>query len=114
MLGDLHLVQAEQVHHLGEDHDPGDDRRGAGGVEARHDLALGTCEMLLARLALMTDDERREVPGLHPDRAPTIVAGVAMLIEVLRAFGLEEVEVSEHDILRGAALALAASSPPRT
>ena len=43
-------------------------------------------------------------PGLHPDRAPTIVAGVVMLIEALRAFGLDAVEVSEHDILRGAAL----------
>jgi exopolyphosphatase/guanosine-5'-triphosphate,3'-diphosphate pyrophosphatase len=77
-----------------------------------HILQLGTCEMLLARLAQMTDDERREVVGLHPDRAPTIVAGIAMLIEVLRTFGLEEVEVSEHDILRGAALHLA-SSPDR-
>jgi exopolyphosphatase/guanosine-5'-triphosphate,3'-diphosphate pyrophosphatase len=75
-----------------------------------HVLKLGTCEMLLARLAQMTDAERREVVGLHPDRAPTIVAGVAMLIEALRAFDLEEVEVSEHDILRGAALHLASSA----
>ncbi len=75
-----------------------------------HILALATCEMLLARLAQMTDDERRDVVGLHPDRAPTIVAGIAMLIEVMRAFGLDEVEVSEHDLLRGAALALAAGS----
>jgi exopolyphosphatase/guanosine-5'-triphosphate,3'-diphosphate pyrophosphatase len=75
-----------------------------------HVLKLGTCEMLLARLAQMTDAERREVVGLHPDRAPTIVAGVAMLVEALRAFGLEEVEVSEHDILRGAALRLASSA----
>jgi exopolyphosphatase/guanosine-5'-triphosphate,3'-diphosphate pyrophosphatase len=67
-------------------------------------LELGTCEMQLARLAGMTDAERREVTGLHPDRAPTIVAGIAMLIESMRAFGLDEVEVSEHDILRGAAL----------
>jgi len=73
-----------------------------------HVLELGTLELLLARLAQMTDDERREVVGLQPDRAPTIVAGVAMLIEVLRAFGLEQSEVSEHDILRGAALRLAA------
>ena len=58
----------------------------------------------------MTDEQRREVVGLHPDRAPTIVAGIAMLIEAMRAFGLERVEVSEHDILRGAALALAASN----
>jgi exopolyphosphatase/guanosine-5'-triphosphate,3'-diphosphate pyrophosphatase len=78
-----------------------------------HVLLLGTCEMQLARLAQMTNDERREVPGLHPDRAPTIVAGVAMLIEVMRAFGLEEIEVSEHDILRGAALHLASSSDLR-
>ena len=75
-----------------------------------HVLKLGTCEMLLARLAQMTDAERREVVGLHPDRAPAIVAGVAMLVEALRAFGLEEVEVSEHDILRGAALHLASSA----
>jgi exopolyphosphatase/guanosine-5'-triphosphate,3'-diphosphate pyrophosphatase len=74
-----------------------------------HALELGTCEMLLARLAQMTDAQRREVVGLHPDRAPTIVAGIAMLIEAMRAFGLERVEVCEHDILRGAALALAAA-----
>jgi exopolyphosphatase/guanosine-5'-triphosphate,3'-diphosphate pyrophosphatase len=71
-----------------------------------HVLELGTCELLLARLAQMTNDERREVVGLHPDRAPTIVAGVAMLMDSMRAFGLERVEVSEHDILRGAALRL--------
>jgi exopolyphosphatase/guanosine-5'-triphosphate,3'-diphosphate pyrophosphatase len=79
-----------------------------------HVLKLGTCEMLLARLAQMTNEERREVVGLHPDRAPTIVAGVAMLVEALRAFGLDEVEVSEHDILRGAALRLASSADRAT
>ncbi len=77
-----------------------------------HMLELGTCEMLLARLAQMTNDERREVVGLHPDRAPTIVAGMAMLIEAMRAFGLDRVEVSEHDILRGAAMSLASGSLP--
>ena len=48
-----------------------------------------------------------EIAGLHPDRAPTIVAGVVILIEAMRAFGLERVEVSEHDILYGAAIAAA-------
>jgi exopolyphosphatase/guanosine-5'-triphosphate,3'-diphosphate pyrophosphatase len=72
-----------------------------------HVLQLAVCEMLLARLAQMPEDDRRAVVGLHPDRAPTIVAGIAMLIEVMRAFGLQSVEVSEHDILRGAALRLA-------
>jgi exopolyphosphatase/guanosine-5'-triphosphate,3'-diphosphate pyrophosphatase len=72
-----------------------------------HVLALPTLDEQLARLGAMTLDERRSVPGLHPDRAPTIVAGIAMLAECLRRFGLDRVEVSEHDILRGAALAAA-------
>ncbi len=59
------------------------------------------------RLAAIPLEQRREVPGLHPDRAPTIVAGVAILLEVIDLFGLDQVEVSEHDILRGAALGLA-------
>ena len=74
-----------------------------------HRLELGVCELLLARLSRMDNAERKTVAGLHPDRAATIVAGIAMLVEVMRAFELVEVEVSEHDILRGAALALAKS-----
>jgi exopolyphosphatase/guanosine-5'-triphosphate,3'-diphosphate pyrophosphatase len=69
-----------------------------------HRLELARIGEILDRLAAMTDDERRAVPGLHPDRAPTIVAGVIILREALEAFGLDSVEVSEHDILRGAAL----------
>jgi exopolyphosphatase/guanosine-5'-triphosphate,3'-diphosphate pyrophosphatase len=63
--------------------------------------------LLLARLADMTEEQRRRVVGLHPDRAPTIVAGMILLSEAMRAFELEGVEVSEHDILRGGALRLA-------
>ena len=69
-----------------------------------HTLTAGRLEEELEQLAGLPDAERRAVPGLHPDRAPTIVAGVVLLLEVLRAFGLQIVEVSEHDILRGAAL----------
>jgi exopolyphosphatase/guanosine-5'-triphosphate,3'-diphosphate pyrophosphatase len=72
-----------------------------------YDLAEATVELLIARLAAMTEDARRDVAGLHPDRAPTIVPGVILLLEAMRAFGLEAFEVSEHDILRGAALRLA-------
>jgi exopolyphosphatase/guanosine-5'-triphosphate,3'-diphosphate pyrophosphatase len=60
----------------------------------------------LGGLAAIPVAERRTVPGLHPDRAPTIVAGVVIFLEVLDLFGLQEIEVSEHDILRGAALGL--------
>lgn len=70
-------------------------------------LQLASVELLLARLADMTEDERRQVAGLHPDRAPTIVAGMILLAEAMNAVHLEQVEVSEHDILYGGALRLA-------
>jgi exopolyphosphatase/guanosine-5'-triphosphate,3'-diphosphate pyrophosphatase len=70
-------------------------------------LLLATVELLLARLADMNEAQRREVVGLHPDRAPTIVAGMILLAEAMKAFDLTEVEVSEHDILRGGTLLLA-------
>jgi exopolyphosphatase/guanosine-5'-triphosphate,3'-diphosphate pyrophosphatase len=68
---------------------------------------LAAAERIQAMLAALPLDERRQVTGLHPDRAPTIVAGVTILVESIRAFGLDEVEVSEADILHGAALAAA-------
>jgi exopolyphosphatase/guanosine-5'-triphosphate,3'-diphosphate pyrophosphatase len=69
-----------------------------------HRLNLPAIQRLLSRLASVPLEERRSIPGLHPDRAPTIVAGVVILVEAMRAFGLDAVEVSEHDILYGAAL----------
>ncbi|MCW3017638.1 MAG: Ppx/GppA family phosphatase [Solirubrobacterales bacterium] len=75
-------------------------------------LAGAECEVILARLASMDEAERRKVPGLHPDRAPTILPGVLMLIEAMRLLCLDDVEVSEHDILRGAALRLAQTPEP--
>jgi exopolyphosphatase/guanosine-5'-triphosphate,3'-diphosphate pyrophosphatase len=70
-------------------------------------LQLAQVDELTASLAQMDEQERRDVVGLHPDRAPTIVAGCVLLADVLRAFGVEECEVSEHDILRGAIIAAA-------
>ena len=72
-------------------------------------LQKAQCELMLAELAQMDLARRERVPGLHPKRAPTIVAGVVILLEAMRAFGLDEVEVSEHDILYGAAIERAAA-----
>jgi exopolyphosphatase/guanosine-5'-triphosphate,3'-diphosphate pyrophosphatase len=69
-----------------------------------YELELSTARLLLARLASVPLAERRLARGLHADRAPTIVAGLVILIEVLDAFSLDRFEASEHDILRGAAL----------
>ena len=70
-------------------------------------LAAGECDRILAELASIPLAERRQVAGLHPDRAPTIIAGILIFREVRELFGLQEIEISEHDILRGAAIALA-------
>ena len=69
-----------------------------------HVLPLEGLQHQLARLAAMPLAQRRQLRGLQADRAPTIVCGVVILIAMMRAFGLERVSVSEHDILWGAAL----------
>ena len=69
-------------------------------------------EAQLERLASLPLAERRELPGLEPERAPVIVAGAVIVDEVLRRYGLEELEVSERDLLHGAALEAAALPEP--
>lgn len=69
-----------------------------------HVLSLVTIQRLLSRFASAPLAERAAIPGLHPDRAPTIIAGCVILIEAMRAFGLDQIQASEHDILYGMAL----------
>jgi exopolyphosphatase / guanosine-5'-triphosphate,3'-diphosphate pyrophosphatase len=69
-----------------------------------HVLTLSSIQRMLSQLASAPLERRVAIPGMHPDRAPTIVAGVVVLIEAMRAFGLDRIAVSEHDILYGAAL----------
>jgi len=52
------------------------------------------------------------VPGLEPERAPVIVAGAVILLEAMRYLGLQEIEVSERDLLDGAALEAAKLPEP--
>jgi len=66
----------------------------------------------LDRLASVPTAERRQIPALDPDRAPVIVAGAVILKEALDHFGLDVLEVSEHDILDGAALEAAKLPEP--
>ena len=66
-------------------------------------------EEILAHLASRPLAERREIVGLHPARAPTIVAGALILAEAMQAFDFDWIETSEADILHGAALDAAGS-----
>ncbi|HZS23808.1 MAG TPA: Ppx/GppA phosphatase family protein [Gaiellaceae bacterium] len=76
-----------------------------------HRLTRDGAHAQLERLAALPLARRRELPALEPERAPVIVAGAAILVSILDHFGLDAIEISEHDILDGIALA-AAELPP--
>jgi len=72
-----------------------------------HSLSAETVATWTERLEGMSVEEIRALRGMHPDRAPVITAGAVVVRETLAHFGLETLEVSEHDIMHGAALAAA-------
>ena len=71
------------------------------------ELSAQALEEQLRRLASVPLEERRRIRPLDPDRAPVIVGGAIIAREVLAFFGLDKLEISERDILDGAALAAA-------
>jgi exopolyphosphatase / guanosine-5'-triphosphate,3'-diphosphate pyrophosphatase len=77
-----------------------------------HVLTAAAVDEQLRRLASLPLEERRRLPGLEPERAPVIVAGAAILREVLRCYELSSIEASEHDLLHGVALAAAELPAP--
>ncbi len=70
-------------------------------------LTAGALATQLDRLARLPVAERRTLQALDPERATVIVAGAVIVREALAFFGLEALEVSERDLLDGAALAAA-------
>lgn len=58
------------------------------------------------RLAALPLSERKQVVGLDPKRAPVMVAGLLILLEVLDFAGVDAFTVSETDILHGITLAV--------
>jgi exopolyphosphatase / guanosine-5'-triphosphate,3'-diphosphate pyrophosphatase len=78
-----------------------------------HTMSTGWIGAEAERLAALPVAAIRESRGIHPDRAPVIVAGTVVVAETLRHFGLSELEVSEQDLMHGAALA-AVALPERT
>ncbi len=78
-----------------------------------HTMSTGWIEAEAEWLTSLSLSQLREIRGMHPDRAPVIVAGALVVVEALRHFELGELEVSEHDLMHGAALA-AAELPARS
>jgi len=68
-------------------------------------------EHILNMLIEMTPEERRAVPGLNPERADIIVAGLAVAAEVLRRVEAREIVVSRYGIREGLLLEAARVAP---
>ena len=79
-------------------------------VHAAH-IPRADLEHILDMLADMTADERRAVPGLNPERADIIVAGIAVAAEVLRRLESREIVVSRYGIREGLLLEAARVAP---
>jgi exopolyphosphatase / guanosine-5'-triphosphate,3'-diphosphate pyrophosphatase len=79
-------------------------------VHAAH-IPRADLEHILDMLAEMSPDERREVPGLNPERADIIVAGLAVAAEVLRRLEARDIVVSRYGIREGLLLEAARVAP---
>jgi len=75
-----------------------------------HSISTKAAGEQTARLASLTVEERAQI--VEPGRAPVIVAGAAILTEILDFYDLDAIEASERDILHGAALAAAELPEP--
>ena len=65
------------------------------------EVSRADVDAILGRLSRMTLDERRNVVGLEPGRAPVIVAGALILQRIMRLAAIDAFTVSERDILHG-------------
>ncbi|GJG85163.1 exopolyphosphatase [Gemmatimonadetes bacterium T265] len=83
------------------------------GMKSRHGTVVprAEAEHVLDQLAALGPAERRAVPGLNPERADIIVAGLAVAAEVLAVFEARELLVSGYGIREGLLLEAAAVAP---
>lgn len=72
----------------------------------RFELTRAAAEDVFRTLATESAADRAANPGLHPDRAGVIVAGLCILVKVMRYFDFDRCLVSEADILDGLVLSL--------
>jgi exopolyphosphatase / guanosine-5'-triphosphate,3'-diphosphate pyrophosphatase len=78
-------------------------RRGLPAGSAIHGTEITAVELerLLAELADMSPVQRRQVPGLKPERADIIVAGLAVAAELLDGVSAKGVTVSGYGLREG-------------
>lgn len=64
-------------------------------------VSLGVLDKVYEKVASVPIEERRQIIGLDPGRAPVIVAGLLILQEIVRLANLDGFTASESDILQG-------------
>ncbi|WP_345788105.1 Ppx/GppA phosphatase family protein [Desulfotomaculum copahuensis] len=69
-----------------------------------HAVTAGRVNSLLDQLEKSDLEERKRLPGLQPERADIIPAGVRIVSQVLKQLALPELKASEADIMHGLAL----------
>jgi exopolyphosphatase / guanosine-5'-triphosphate,3'-diphosphate pyrophosphatase len=69
-------------------------------------IPVAAVRSVAAGLLTATREKRAAYPVMHPGRVDVIGAGALILRVIMDAFDLDEVVVSEHDILDGIALGL--------
>jgi exopolyphosphatase/guanosine-5'-triphosphate,3'-diphosphate pyrophosphatase len=69
-------------------------------------LTRAAAEDVFRTLATEPAADRRHNPGLEPERVDVIVGGAVVLVAIFRTFELDEMLVSESDILDGLARSL--------
>lgn len=89
-------------------------RRGAPPAESVHGTSVDTAEVerLLDWLASRTPEQRRQVPGLNPERADIILAGLAVTAELLDWVRTRSIRVSAFGLREGLLLDMAGAEEP--
>jgi len=75
------------------------------------EMSAKEIEDLLARLSALSPVERRQVPGLRPERADIIVAGVAVAAELLDWVNAGSVKVNRYGLREGLLLEMTGTPP---
>jgi exopolyphosphatase/guanosine-5'-triphosphate,3'-diphosphate pyrophosphatase len=84
-------------------------RRGLSAADPVHGTAVTAAEVehMLAWLAAMSPEKRAAVPGLNPQRADIILAGLAVTAELMERIEAREIKISAFGLREGLLLEMA-------
>lgn len=66
-----------------------------------YSLTVENIETVKSQLMQLTIEERKKLKGLHPKRADIIIAGVMILLVIMKNLNIGKITVSEYDNLEG-------------